>query len=726
MSNLNLKIDGPTAIIEFDQQDAKVNVLNQQVMKELDAILDELSKEIKGGAVKALLITSKKDVFIAGADIKEIENIRRPQEAKAKAEAGKIILNKLAGLDMVTMAVINGACLGGGLELALACKYRVASFSEGVKMGLPEVKLGIIPGFGGTWRLPRLIGLIRGLDMILTGEAVSGKDALKYGIVDRLFPANRLIDEAVEFAKEISAGKIRVKKKSRKPLLALFLEDAPLGRTILFHQVKKDVLKRTKGFYPAPLEAIKLIQRTYGFGYMESQTIALPAYVRRINWAMAQESEAFSRLAVTDISKNLIKVFYLNEEFRKIPWVDAQVKPAPINKCAVVGAGVMGGGIAQLLGFYDIPTRMKDVNYPSLSTALKVAGELFHYALKKGKLKKPQADFKMGMISPTLTYKGFENAGLVIEAVVEDISVKEKVFKELGQITSSQAILASNTSSLPIIKMAEAAGAPERVVGLHFFNPVHRMPLVEIIRTPVTSEQALATIIAFSRRIGKVVIVVKDAVGFLINRILLNYLNEAGYLLQEGIAIERIDNIARDFGMPVGPLELIDEIGIDVGYKVAKILEEAYGERMRVCEVLTKVKEKGLLGKKAQKGFYIYKGKNKVSHPDIYNIVGRTGQARISNQAVLKRLIYVMVNEAARCLEEGVIDRPESVDIGMIMGTGFPAFRAGLLRYADAVGIDKIVQDLRDFQRDLGALRFHPCTKLESMAQERRNFYGTL
>lgn len=710
MANLSLKTDGQIALIEFNQQDAKVNVLNEQIMKEFDALLDEISIKAKCGAVKALLITSKKDVFIAGADIKEIENIVMPKEAEVKAQAGKEILNKLCALDVLTMAVINGACLGGGLELALACKYRVASFSDSVKIGLPEVKLGIIPGFGATQRLPRLIGLIRSLNMILSGEAISAKDALKYGLVDRLFPAHRLIEDAVEFSNEIAQNKASLnKKRLKRPLFTLFLEETALGRAILFNQVRKDVLKKTKGFYPAALKAIELIKRAYG---------------KDMAWSFAQESKAFSELAVTEVSKNLIKVFYLTEEFRKISWVDANIKPGQINKCAVVGAGVMGGGIAQLLGFWDIPTRMKDINYPSLSAALKVASELFDYALKKGKLKKHNAYFKMNMISPTLNYSGFENADLIIEAVVEDVNIKQKVFAELGQRASSSAILASNTSSLSITKMAQASGSPERVVGLHFFNPVHRMPLLEIIRAAQTSDQTLATAIAFGRRIGKTVIVVKDVAGFLINRILLTYLNEAGYLLAQGVSIERIDSIARSFGMPVGPLELIDEIGIDIGYKVANILQEAYGERMRVADTLVEIEKKGLLGKKSGKGFYVYKGKNKTPNPDMRTIIKRQACRRISAEVILKRLIYVMVNEAGRCLQEAVVDRPQTIDIGMIMGTGFPAFRAGLLRYADSVGIENLVNDLWAFKKELDAVRFRPCEKLCDMAQERRSFYG--
>ena len=704
MGNLTLRIEKDIAILEFDQPDSKVNVLNTAVMKELDNIL---SSPINA---KALLITSKKPgIFIAGADIKKIEGISSPEEAEAKAEGGKAVLQKIADLKLITVAVINGACLGGGLELALACKYRVASFSETVRIGLPEVKLGIIPGFGGTQRLPRLIGLMRGLDMILAGGMVSGKDALKYGLVDRLFPDTRLVEEAIDFARGIIENRNQkpVTRNQKKSLVNIFLEDTPIGRAILFDQARKNVLKKTKGFYPAPLKAIDVVRRTYG---------------KNIAAGFKTESEAFGELAITKISKNLIKVFYLNEEYKKLPWVSPDIKPAKVAKCAVVGAGVMGGGITQLLSFYDIPTRLKDINYDAIKTALKTAKGLFDYALKKKILKINQIEYKFGLISPTLAYKGFETADIVIEAVVEDLNIKQKVFKDLSQNTASSTVLASNTSSLPIMKIGALTGAQERVVGLHFFNPVHRMPLVEVIRSEKTSDETLATTIAFSRRIGKVVIVVKDVTGFLINRILLSYLNEAGFLLEEGMRIERIDKIALDFGMPMGPIELIDEIGIDVGYKVAKILEEAYGQRMKAASILAKAKEKGLLGKKKGIGFYKHKGKTKSPNPDIYNLIAKGPVGTIQDETALKRMIYVMINEAARCIAEGAADRPATVDIGMIMGTGFPPFRAGLLRYADSAGIGNIIKDLKDFKDE----RFRPCDYLVKLHEEGRGFYGTI
>lgn len=708
MNTLHLRTENEIAILEFNQPDSRVNVLGSRTMRELGGVIDSLASR---PGVKALLITSAKDgIFIAGADIKEIESLSSTEEAVKLAGEGKEVLRRLSGLDIPTIAVINGACLGGGLELALACRYRTAGSGDRIRMGLPEVKLGIIPGLDGTQRLPRLIGLANSLGMILSGTTVSAKNALKYGLVDKLFADNRLLDDSIAFAKELLEKKVRVKPRKKK-LIDLLLENTPAGRAFLFSRARSNVLKNTKGFYPAPLKAIEVIKRTYGGDIRAGSAI---------------EGQALGELAMTDVSRNLVRVYFLNEEFKKFQWVSDGVKPAEVNKCAVAGAGVMGGGIAQLLAFHDIPARLKDINYDALKTALKTAKGIFDYAVKKRKLKPFQAAYKMGLISPTITYRGFENADLVIEAVVEDPDVKKKVFAELSRAVAPETVLVSNTSSIPIITMAEAAASPERVAGLHFFNPVNRMPLVEVIRSAKTSEQTLATVIAFARRIGKVVIVVNDVTGFLINRILLSYMNEAGFLLGEGVPMERIDRIARDFGMPMGPIELTDEVGVDVGYKVARILQEAYGPRMEVAPVISEVKNRGFFGKKTKAGFYLHGKKGKMPNPAIPGPAGggRRGED-ISDGDALKRMIYVMINEAARCLEEKAVDRPATVDIGMIMGTGFPPFRGGLLRYADSVGAGAVVRTLKDLEKKSGSARFTPCSHLINLADSNRGFYGT-
>jgi len=659
-NSLSLKIENEFALIEFDQPDSKVNVLSSAVMKELEGIIAQLSSKPD---LKGLLVVSKKpDIFIAGADIKEIENITSSPEAEVKAQEGQKIFNALEKLSIPSIALINGACLGGGLELALACDYRLACFGDKVKIGLPEVKLGIIPGFGGTKRLPRLVGLRKGLQLILAGEAVSANEALKIGLVDGLFSQNRLFEEGLEFLKR-HARKRKGYKPKLKGWMSKFLDRTSFGRSILKDQTRKFVLKTTKGHYPAPLKALEVVTANYAHG---------------LDTALEREARVFGELVVGEVCKNLISVFYLVEKYKKARWSEA--KGRTIGKCAVLGAGVMGGGIAQLFSAYGLPVRMKDLNYPSLGRGLSQAREVYDYAVKKKKLKKNQAVFGMGLISTTLDYSGFANADLVVEAVVEDMKIKQAVFSQLDSEVSPQAIIASNTSCLSVERMSQGVRNKERVIGMHFFNPVHRMPLVELIRAPHTSDETVATMVEFSKRLGKTPIVVKDSCGFLVNRILLPYLNEAGFILEEGISFERIDKIMLDFGMPMGPFTLMDEIGLDVGYKVACLLEENLGPRLKVPQIFKKVYEQKWFGKKTGKGFYIPKAKEKEPNRQVCGLIPQSRAVQLSDKEILSRLLSKMINEANLCLEEKVCAEPSDVDIGMIMGIGFPPFRGSLLR----------------------------------------------
>ncbi len=690
----------------FNSSDSNVNALSFENLMELEQQLDAVSSR---SDLEALLVTSgKPNIFIAGADIKEIEGIVTADDAFKKAERGKALLTRLENLKIPTVCVINGACLGGGFELALSCYARVASFSPQVKIGLPEVNLGILPGFGGSIRLPRLLGLMKALPLILAGRIVGSQEALKLGMVDKLFPEKSLLPDAQAFALKLVQGK-KPRKPRKNDFKTLFLEKTPIGRSLLFSQAKKAVLKNTKGAYPAPLEIIKLIKTTRGRANAENYQ---------------KESDHLSRLATTEVSKNLIKVFFLSERYKKRRWTEASITQDGVKKCGIVGAGIMGGGIAQLVSSKDIPVRVKDVNEKALSGALAEAMKVYRSGLKKRKFKLHEVTNKMALISAGLTHEGLKNCGVVIEAVVEDLGIKQKVFSELSGLTGQQTILASNTSSLSIAKMAEVCRYPERVVGLHFFNPVHRMPLVEVIRAGKTSPETVERTVLFARRLGKTVIVVADKPGFLVNRLLLPYMNEAAYLMQGGMAPERVDSIARGFGMPMGPIELVDQVGIDVGYKVAHTLEEAFGQRMKVASLLENVKHQGLLGKKSGQGFYIYSKDGRKKSPNDKIKTDPSRKQKCSDEEALKRMIYVMINEAARCLEEQVTDSPESVDLGLIMGAGFPPYRGGLLRYADTVGVASIVKDLERFKRLPNGQRFEPAAHLKKMAAENQKFHG--
>lgn len=703
MKALDLKIQGQFAIIKFDQPDSKVNVLSTPIMGELKGIVLQLQdrRDLKG----VLILSGKPDIFIAGADIKEIEGIVVASDGQTKAKQGQEILNGLERLRFPAIALINGACLGGGLELALACDYRLACFGEKVKLGLPEVKLGVIPGFGGTKRLPRIVGLRKGLELIISGGVISGSEALKIGLVDGLTSQDRLLEDGIEFLRQ--HPKKRKKFKPRlKGLINVLLDKTSVGRSILKSQSRKIVLKTTKGHYPAPFVALDAVVRNYS---------------SPLKAALKREARSFGRLVITDISKNLISVFYLLEKYKKQKWVDA--KPNEIHKCAVLGAGVMGGGIAQLFSFYGLAVRMRDLNYQALGRGLRQARQAYDYAVKKRKIRPARAISAMALISPTLDYSGFGSADLIIEAVIEDMKIKKQVFAEVSRVASPGAILASNTSCLSIAEISEAVKNKERVIGMHFFNPAHRMPLIEIIRADKTSDETVAALVEFSKKIGKTPIVVRDSCGFLVNRILLPYLNEAGFLLEDGVDIERIDRIMLKFGMPMGPLELIDEIGLDVGGKVAHLLEEHFGGRAKPPEILERLSQKKWFGKKAGVGFYRHKGKEKVPNGAVYGLLSKRKRRALTDEDILNRMLYKMINEAAMCLQEKVCAEPSDIDVGMIMGTGFPAFRAGLLRYADSIGADSVVDGMKRFREQTGSERFLVSDYLLDLAKKKKRFY---
>jgi len=699
-------VQGNIGIIEFDRPDSRVNLVDSPTMLELDKILDLIPKD---SSLKAVLVTSKKpDIFIAGADIKEIENITRPEDGEKKSHLGQEILNKLEDLKIPVIAVIDGVALGGGCELALACPYRVATFNDKVRIGLPEVNLGFIPGFGGTYRLPRIVGLTQGLKMILAGKVISGKEALKIGLVDRLFPQKGLEGFLIDFIEEIKSQKRHLKLRRKRNILQQILEDTFLGRPILFQESYKSVMAVTKGFYPAPLEALRTIQKTCQLNRSR---------------ALSLEARGFGQLAVTEISKNLVKVFYLTEKYKKwtVPGTE-HVQPKTIQKCAVIGAGIMGGGIAQLLSYQGIWVRLKDINYDAIANGLKAAKKIFDQMVQKRRLEKAEANAKMAQITGTVDYSGFKSTDLVIEAVVENMEIKKKVFRELSQVVSAEAILCTNTSALSVTQMARETKDPAKVIGLHFFNPVHRMPLLEIITTELTSKETIATTLHLAKRLGRTPIVVKDSCGFLVNRILLSYINEAGRILEEGARIEDIDRRVTAFGMPMGPLALSDEVGLDVGLKVLLILEEAFGERFKPVDVFKKIYERKLFGRKTAEGFYLYQ-RRRIPNPKVYGLINSKEKRLTDASQYLPRMVYIMVNEAARCLADGIIDSPDAVDVGMIMGCGFPPFRGGLLRYADSIGLDKIVTALEQWQGEFKTERFKPSEYLVDLVKRNKRFF---
>lgn len=696
------------ATLVFDLPGEKINKLSTFVMNELDDVLSAL-EEKKG--IKGLIVSSgKKDIFIAGADISEIEHIKDSQKGRELAARGQEILGRLENLPFPVVAAIHGPALGGGLELALACHYRVVSDHPKTFLGLPEVKLGIHPGFGGTQRLPRLIGIRNSLDIILTGKNVYPRKALKIGLADKVVPLEYLFDQAIEIVKRKGRKGYKRPKGLRKklPLIERIVEATSFGRKLVFKKAEESVIRKTRGNYPAAIKAIHVIREGFAL-HMEG--------------GLAIEAASLGEMAVTETCKNLISVFYLQERLKKETFVRGRVAPREVGSAAVLGAGVMGGGIAQLFAEKGFPVRMKDINNDALGHGLKSAAAVFAGKLKKKIIDKREFDLKMDNISTTLDYSGFGNVDIIVEAVIEKMDVKKAVFAECEQRVKEDAILASNTSSLSITGIASATERPDKVAGMHFFNPVHRMPLVEVIRGEKTSDETTATIVTLARRLGKTPIVVNDREGFLVNRLLMPYLNEAVLMVEEGASIGDIDEALLDFGMPMGAVILLDEIGLDIAWHVAEILHGAFGERMKPAALMKKMLDSGKLGKKNGQGYYTYEsGKRKGPDKNVYELTGGKKGSIFSAETIVDRSVLLMVNEAARCLEEGIVAKTDYVDGGVIFGTGFPPFRGGLLRYADRRGAKEIVARLEEFREKCGD-RFATAPLLETLAKEEKGFY---
>lgn len=701
------KHDSDIGILYFDLPGEKVNKFSTAVMKELEQNIDQLEKE----DLKCLLIISKKPkIFIAGADISEIKDLNDSESGYQIGLRGQGIFTRISRLPFPTVSVIDGACMGGGTEMSLACSYRIATDSPATQIGLPEVNLGILPGWGGTQRLPRLIGLQRSLDIVLTGRRLDAKRAYRNCIIDKIIAAEWVEEQAIAFAKEIIAGKNKkyLQRRKTRGLVPNLLNKTSFGRKIMFKRARQLILKKTAGHYPAPLRALKVLQETAG----------LP-----IERGFDIEARALGDLIVTPISKNLVQIFFWTEEIKKENGTGkVKIETQVINKTAVLGAGVMGGGIAQLLAAKGIDVRVKDINYEAVTKAYQQASSVLVEKLKRRRITKEEYREIMLNISGTTNYSGFKNTDLVIEAIVEDLNIKKTVLSELEKHVSTKTIIASNTSSLLIDDMAPALKNSNRFIGMHFFNPVHRMPLVEIIRGKNTSDQTVATIFDLCKRTGKTPIVVNDGPGFLVNRLLVPYMVEAISLLEEGHSIKTLDSVMRTFGMPMGPIELFDEVGIDVAMKVAKILENFMADRMAKSEILENMVKDSRLGKKNGKGFYLYNGNKKVYDPTVEKYIQIKEKSHLSYEELSQRMVYPMINEAARCFEDNIVSNPRDLDIGMIFGTGFAPFRGGLLKFADDESLEKVLKTLTHFEKEFGS-RFKPSDHLKKIKADQDCFY---
>ena len=696
--HLNIRTDS-IAVLTFDLPGEKVNKLTTDVMSELDRLLDEIAEN---HAIKALVIRSgKHDIFIAGADIAEIRDITDTNKGEDLSRKGQSVMGKIESLAFPTVAAIHGPCLGGGLELALACSHRVISNDTRTVLGLPEVKIGILPGFGGTQRLPRLIGLANSLEMILPGKSVHPKKAKKFGLADEVTYQETLLDVAMQVANQ-AIGKPRPTGiRAKRPFLIRLLESNSLTRALVYRTARKSVLDETRGNYPAPLAALEAVRYGLSHGLVAGYE---------------NETRTLGGLVVSDVSKNLINVFYLNEALKK------NVTPSQFSvaRASVIGAGIMGGGIAQLFAEKGITVRMKDVTPKAVSMGFRTADGIFRKRSKKGILDPLQARDGMDRITGATDASGFGTADLAVEAVVENMEVKKAVLRDFEQAAKDTALFASNTSSLSITELASAAKRPEQVVGMHFFNPVEKMPLVEIVKGQRTSPETVAAIASLSRKIGKLPVVVNDGPGFLVNRILMPYLGEALTMLEEGSGLDEIDQALLRFGMPMGAFILLDEIGIDIAHKVSGILQQGLGSRIKPSQILEDLYKDGYLGKKNGKGFYLYAdGKRGKPNPLVPAMAAKHKDARrpVPEQEIIERAVFLMIKEAALCLEDKIIDRVDLLDAALIFGIGFPPFRGGLMRYAEKLGAKYIVERLEVYKATCGE-RFAPPKFLFEMSRD--------
>jgi 3-hydroxyacyl-CoA dehydrogenase/enoyl-CoA hydratase/3-hydroxybutyryl-CoA epimerase len=694
-SAFTIERQGDLAILWFDLPGEKVNKMSSATLRELSSLLDEIA----ASEVKKLIVASRKrGIFIAGADIQEFTTVTGVEGAKAYVTLGQQVFTKLQNLKQTTVAAIDGVCLGGGCELALSCDWRVMSDSPKAQIGLPEVKLGIFPAWGGTSKLPRLIGLPAALDIILNGKALDGKRAKRAGLVDEVVEPGIVLQVAKKFA---DRGKRRGGGRTK-----FFIEGNPLARNVIFSKARKAVLQQTKGHYPAPLKAIDVME------------YAMSAGVER---GMQREAEEAASLVSNDVAKNLVQLFFLMEESKKDPY---SAQPRDLSYVGVLGAGVMGGGIAQIVADKtDTEVRMRDINWNAIGGGMKAAARVWKRKVERRRMTRGEMARKLARITGTTDWTGFQRADVVIEAVVESIPVKRQVLAEFESLSKPDAIFATNTSTIPITQIAAEAKRPENVVGMHFFNPVDRMPLVEIIRGEKTSDVAMVTTAKLARQLGKTVVYCNDGPGFVVNRILGPYMNESGFLLEEGNTIESLDKAMMDFGMPMGPMALLDEVGIDVAAKVAGILTEAFGNRMQKSTVVEKLYADGRHGKKNGKGLYQYEnGKRKGPDASVYKVLGIRNPKPADEKAVVERMVLAMINEASLILDEKIVASAGELDLAMIMGTGFPPFRGGLLRYADSLGVPYVVSRLDELSSRVGP-RYRPNEPLKRLAERDGKFY---
>ncbi len=724
-TNLQVEKREAQAVMWLDVRQRSHNVLNREVLTDLREALVRVAADRD---IKRLVIASRKSGgFLAGADLHSFAGVTSTEEARAMSALGQQIFGMVAALPQTTVAVIHGMCLGGGLELALACDYRVVVDRPDTKIGLPEVKIGLVPGWGGTQRLPRVIGLERAFQVILQQREVDAAKAREWGLADATAPST---DEALAVVVRDLAARMDREPKRPKDRLPLrtwrqrLLEGSGPGRWLLFRGVERILRHKVPDDMPAPAAALNAVR----IGLRQGLAAGLAA-----------EQEAIGRLAMTSACRNLITLFFLFEQARKgglSPFAADVGSSREIRRVGVVGAGTMGAGIAQLAALKGFQVIVREVNATALDAGAKKIEELFQKAAERGLISREEAEQKFARVQRTTGWEDFEGVDLVIEAVVEDLNLKRDVFRELEGRVRPDAILATNTSSLSVAELQKTCRHPERVAGLHFFNPVHRMKLVEVIQAPDTAAAVVAALETWAAGVGKTPVVVRDSPGFIVNRILMPYINEAGLLVAEGMAVDQVDRVMRRFGMVMGPLRLLDQVGLDVAAHIARSMESLFGGRLPRQPGLERMAASGWLGVKSGKGFYVYDGKRPRVHEEALAALRseagvsatptpgvRSARERLADAR--DRMVFLMVNEAAACLGEGLSERAEVIDLAMVLGTGWAPHRGGPLRYADECGSGKVLQTLEQLARCYGP-RFEPSAELRRRSQSGKPFYGEL
>jgi 3-hydroxyacyl-CoA dehydrogenase/enoyl-CoA hydratase/3-hydroxybutyryl-CoA epimerase/3-hydroxyacyl-CoA dehydrogenase/enoyl-CoA hydratase/3-hydroxybutyryl-CoA epimerase/enoyl-CoA isomerase len=697
--------EGGVAVLTFDQPGGRANTLNQAVLGEFERLLPQLNDPKLRGLI---LRSGKPGMFIAGADLRELGSATpNPELTRKMVQRGLNVIAAFEALPYPTVALIDGGCMGGGLEVALAFDFRLAGSHPKVEIGLPEVKVGLIPGWGGTQRLTRVIGPALAAELICAGESVNAKKARDLGIVFDAVPSEKLMDEArrvLAWATESGAWK-EARKRKQQPV-GLSEEQA----AFTFAVARGVVLMKTKGQLPAPLAALDAIEKGCN----------LP-----LDEGLKAETNAFAPLLGSPVSKNLIAVFFMTQKLAKDPGVaDATVQPRKVERVGVVGAGIMGAGIAGAHIRRGVPALMLDNAPGALEKGVGAISKVMQSRIEIGRMTPQEMLGALSKLNTTTNLALMADRDVVIEAVVENEAVKTELYRELQKILHADAILASNTSTISITRMAKAVRKPENFAGMHFFNPVDRMQLVEVIRGEKTSDATTVTLVALAKQIGKTPIVVRDCPGFLVNRILLFYMNEALTLLEEGADPRALDKAAVEFGMPMGPITLHDLVGLDTALYAGNVVNAAFSDRTKATKVLGELVKAGRLGQKSGAGFYSYaRGSRGADDPAFAAILERcrTDRRKIEAEEITDRLFLPMVVEASRILAEGIVREPADVDMGLILGIGFPPFRGGLLRWTDTVGLRAVLEKLRKYEA-LGPC-FRPTEQMTKLVAEGKGFY---